>query len=354
MNWNNLRVAYAPYHKDLVVPGDRRRFVFYANERGIKFELADPSKLYDIVYLTYGCNVSDWIQYKKNNPNTKLVFELIDSYLLENYNKLTFFRGLARYFLGKESKIWLNYNLALRRIIYIADAVVCSTKAQMMNMLYLNSNIHISLDYFSNDIFSRKNSLQSSDKLKLVWEGQAHTVGNLLLLNDVFEKLADEFELYIITDPVIEYSYKIFNKKTSKKLSKLKCKYHIIDWNKKSFSEIIANSDLAIIPINFNNPMMWNKPENKLLLLWEIGIPTLTSATPAYKQVMNLAELNLYCSSADDWIQKIKDYKSSSIDSRKATVEKANFYLQKFHNKKNILKNWDGIFNSLQISSDNK
>jgi hypothetical protein len=354
MNWNNLRVAYAPYHKDLVVPGDRRRFVFYANERGIKFELADPSKLYDIVYLTYGCNVSDWIQYKKNNPNTKLVFELIDSYLLENYNKLTFFRGLARYFLGKESKIWLNYNLALRRIISIADAVVCSTKAQMMNMLYLNSNIHISLDYFSNDIFSRKNSLQSSDKLKLVWEGQAHTVGNLLLLNDVFEKLADEFELYIITDPVTEYSYKIFNKKTSKKLSKLKCKYHIIDWNKKSFSEIIASSDLAIIPINFNNPMMWNKPENKLLLLWEIGIPTLTSATPAYKQVMNLAELDLYCSSTDDWIQKIKDYKSSSIDSRKVTVEKANFYLQKFHNKKNILKNWDGIFNSLQISSDNK
>jgi hypothetical protein len=354
MNWNNLRVAYAPYHKDLVVPGDRRRFVFYANERGIKFELADPSKLYDIVYLTYGCNVSDWIQYKKNNPNTKLVFELIDSYLLENYNKLTFFRGLARYFLGKESEIWLNYNLALRRIISIADAVVCSTKAQMMNMLYLNSNIHISLDYFSNDIFSKKNSLQSSDKLKLVWEGQAHTVGNLLLLNDVFEKLADEFELYIITDPVIEYSYKIFNKKTSKKLSKLKCKYHIIDWNKKSLSEIIASSDLAIIPINFNNPMMWNKPENKLLLLWEIGIPTLTSATPAYKQVMNLAELDLYCSSADDWIQKIKDYKSSSIDSRKVTVEKANLYLQKFHNKKNILKNWDGIFNSLQISSDNK
>jgi hypothetical protein len=204
--------------------------VFYANERGIKFELADPAKIYDIVYLTYGCNISDWIKYKKNNPDTKLIFELIDSYLLEKYNRLTFLRGLARYILGKESEIWLNYNLALRKIISIADAVVCSTKAQMMNMFYLNNNIHISLDYFSNDIVCRKNLLKSSDKFKLVWEGQAHTVDNLLLLNDVFEKLADEFELYIITDPIIQYSFKIFNIQTSKKLSKLKCKYQIIDW----------------------------------------------------------------------------------------------------------------------------
>ena len=354
MNWNNLRVAYSPYHKDLVVPGDRRRFVFYANERRIKFELADPAKIYDIVYLTYGCNISDWIQYKKNNPATKLVFELIDSYLLENYNKLTFLRGLARYILGKESEIWLNYNLALRKIISIADAVVCSTNAQVINIINLNNNIHISLDYFSNDISCTKNSLESSDKFKLVWEGQAHTVDNLLLLNDVFEKLADELELYIITDPVIEYSFKIFNIQTSKKLSKLKCKFHLIDWNKQSFSQHIASSDLAIIPIDFKNPMMWNKPENKLLLLWEIGIPTLTSATPAYKKVMDLAELDLYCLSSKDWIRKIKDYMNSSIDDRKVTVEQANGYLQKFHNKEYILKNWDGIFNSLQISSDNK
>ena len=98
--------------------------------------------------------------------------------------------------------------------------------------------------------------------------------------------------------------------------------------------------------------MMWNKPENKLLLLWEIGIPTLTSATPAYKHVMDAAGLDLYCSSSDEWVRKIDEYMKSSIEYKKAIVEKANDYLRKFHNKNEILKNWDEIFNSLQINWD--
>ena len=352
MNWDGIRIAYAPYHKDLVVPGDRRRFVFYANERNIKFDLADPLKIYDIVYLTYGCNLSIWLEYKKNNPNVKFIFELIDSYLLESTGALTIFRGATRYLLEKESALWLNYKVALREIVTISDAIVCSTHAQKVDMLRFNNNIHISLDYFSNDITYLKTSLKSSKKFKLAWEGQAYTVDNLLLLNDVFERLGDEFELYIITDPVIKSPFRIFDKKTSRILNKLKCKHHLLDWERLSFSENIANADLAIIPISSDHPMMWNKPENKLLLLWEIGIPTLTSATPAYKNVMDAAGLNLYCSSSDEWVRKIEEYMNSSIEYRKAIVEKANDYLHKFHNKDQILNNWEGIFNSLQIYLD--
>ena len=347
MNWDDLRIAYAPYHKDLTAPGDRRRFVFYANERKIKFDIADLSKKYDIVYLTYGCNISAWIEYKKKNPEVKLVFELIDSYLLENTSILTIFRGATRYLLKKENKFWLDYKVALHEIIKIVDAVVCSTQAQKVGMLEFNKNVYTSLDYFSNDINYRKTSLKNSKKFKLVWEGQAHTVNNLLVLNDVFERLDIEFELYIITDPVIKSKVDFFDKKTSQVLSKLKCKYYFLNWNKFSFSENIANADLAIIPIFSNKSMMWNKPENKLLLMWEIGIPTLTSTTPAYKQVMDAAGLNMYCSSSNDWVKKIEEYMKSPIQHRISIVKKANDYLREFHNKNRILKNWDEIFNSL-------
>ncbi len=349
MNWDGIRIGYAPYHKDLVVPGDRRRFVFYANERKIKFNLADTSKIFDIVYLTYGCNISDWIEYKKNNPTVKFVFELIDSYLLENYNVLTLFRGVARYMLGKESAIWLDYKVAMRKIVTLADAVVCSTQAQKNDMLRFNKNIHLSLDYFSTDITHHKTSFNSSKKIRLVWEGQAHTLNNLLLLNNVFEKLGDDVELYIITDSLIKSPLKIFDKSTKRILKKLKCHYHFVSWEKNSFSAHIANADLAIIPISSNNPMMWNKPENKLLLLWEIGIPTLTSDTPAYRSVMDFAGLDFYCSSSEEWVQKIKEYSISSIEYREELVDKAKDYLHKFHNREKILKNWDSIFDSLQI-----
>lgn len=352
MNWDGIRIAYAPYHKDLIVPGDRRRFVFYANERKIVFDLADPLKIYDIVYLTYGCNLSIWIEYKKNNPDVKFVFELIDSYLLENTGLLTVFRGLTRYLLGKESALWLNYKVALRKMISMADAVVCSTHAQKMDMLHINNNIHISLDYFSSDIIHHKTSLKSSKKFRLVWEGQAYTIKNLLLLNDVFEKLGDEVELYIITDPMIKSPIQMFDKETNSILKTIKCRYHLLDWDKSTFSEEISNADLAIIPIPSNNPMMWNKPENKLLLMWEIGIPTLTSDTPAYRQVRDVAGLDFCCASSDDWVRKIEEYMSSSMEYRDGIVKTANYYLRQFHNKDQILKNWDGIFNSLKINLD--
>ena len=350
MNWDGLRIAYAPYHKDLVAPGDRRRFLFYVNERAIRFELADPSEIYDIIYLTYGCNISVWIKYKNNNPCVKLVFELIDSYLLEGISGLSLYRGVARYLLGKESALWINYKTAFRKIISIADAVVCSTCAQKADMLRLNNNIHISLDYFSNDITHYKKSFESSGKLKLVWEGQAFTADNLLLLNEVFSELRDGIELYIITDPVVKAPLSIFDVKTNRLLRAIKCQYHLLDWNKSSFSEIVSNADLAIIPIASNKPMMWNKPENKLLLMWEIGMPTLTSDTPAYKRVMDEAGLDCYCENPDDWLKKIQEYIGSSKEYRRTISAKANSYLQSFHTKDQMLMNWDGIFESLQIS----
>ena len=44
-----MRVGYAPYDASLSGPADRRRFPFYAERRGIQFELADPSREYDLV-----------------------------------------------------------------------------------------------------------------------------------------------------------------------------------------------------------------------------------------------------------------------------------------------------------------
>ena len=348
MDWEVIKIAYVPYHKSFAVPGDRRRFVFYANERKIKFHIADLATEYDLVYLTYGCNLSDWFEYKKKYPKVKFIFELIDSYLLEDVGTLTIFRGIVWYFLGRESALWLNYKTALRKMISICDAVVCSTHVQRANMIGFNRNIHISLDYFSNEITHHKTSFKSNKKMKVVWEGQAYTVKNLLILKDILEQLRDKIELYIITDPVAKSPIKFFNKKKKNILNVLKCDYHLIDWNKNSFSEIISSADLAIIPIERDSSMMWNKPENKLLLLWEIGVPTLTSDTPAYKRVMRDAGLDFYCASPAEWLQKINIYIESSIEYRVDVAEKAMKYLDTHHKKLDILNTWDRIFDSLQ------
>ena len=347
MNLQHLKIGYWPYHTSLSSPGDRRRFIFYANEREINFEIASIEKQYDVVYLTAGCDITAWLRYKEKNPATKIIFELIDSYLLEDINLFGLLRGPARFLGKKESGLYFNYRQAILLMVQRADAVVCSTALQRDFMLHWNNNIHISLDYFENDILCKKKEYSITGKLKLVWEGQAYTVSNLLCINPVLEKLKDKIELHIITDPIAKFLLKIFNKKTEIILQKLKCPWQFYKWERESFTQIIAGADLAIIPIKQGNKLMWNKPENKLLLFWQIGIPVLTSETPAYKRTMQKAGMNMCCSSAGDWIEQIERYAELDYAEKNSIMDAAKNYLASTHSREIICNNWDAIFESV-------
>ena len=347
MKMNDIRIAYWPNSKDLTPPGDRRRFVFYARERGLKFELADLNQEYDVVYLTSGCSCTDWVAYKKRFPGTKIIFEIIDSYLLEDFTLFNLLRGPARFISGKDKTLYLDYRKAFLKIISIADAVICSTDIQQALIMRYNKNVHISLDYFSDDITHHKTEYTSSEKLKLVWEGQSYTVKNLLVMNNAFKALKDEVELHIITDAEIKYPLKIFDRKTKDVLKGLQCDYTIHEWRRDTFSRIIASSDLAIIPIKQNDKIMLNKPENKLLLLWEIGMPVFTSPTPAYNRVMTNAKVDGLCASDAEWISKIRAFRNRSTEEKKEFTSNANAYLRAHHTKEVILKKWDRILESV-------
>lgn len=347
MEIKTLKIGYWPYRMDLKSPGDRRRFCFYSKKRGVNFTVADIAQEYDILYLTFGCNISDWINYKKKFPKTKIVFELIDSFLFEEYGLHSLFRGIIKYIIGKESRLSFNYKKLVFDIITMADAVVCSSIDQLEILKKYNKNIHISLDYFSEDITYIKQDFTNTNKLKLVWEGQAYTVKNLLELNPVFKRFKDKVELHVITDPKISYPFKIFDRTAISILSNLKCDWYFHEWKKDTFSKLIAESDLAIIPISKNNRLMWYKPANKLLLLWEIGIPVLTSDTPAYLNVNEVAGLHMYCKSSKEWEEQLLKYLQASPLERESISNKATTYLLKEHNEDLILQNWDKIFSSL-------
>jgi len=348
MNVSEVKIAYVPYGDNFDTPADRRRFIFYASERKIEFERADSKCIYDIVYLTYGCDLGVWIDYKRRNPSVKIIFELIDSYLLQRPNILTLLKGPIRYILGYESKFFLNYKSALHEVISLSDAVVCSTELQKNDLLYLNKNIHVSLDYFGKDIsLNKKNNYKVGEKIKLVWEGQPYWAKNLLLLNDIFKNLEYDFEIKILTDRTANYYLGLRKLEVSKILSKLKCQYEFIEWNRETFVSLISDCDLALIPIDPSDSFSINKPENKLLFFWEVGIPVLTSDIPAYKRVMDMAGIDWYCTSELEWCKKIENFFKSDENLRKEISSKASSYLDKFHSKDLILAKWDLIFNSL-------
>ncbi len=348
MNLSTYKVGYFPNTPDLQRPGDRRRFVFYAREKNISFQVASPSAHYDIVYLTMGCDIAAWLRYKKQYPGTKIIFEIIDSYVLEKPGLFNLARGVVRWLTKKESKLFLDYKKAMLSMVKYADAVVCSSDTQRQFLLKYNSNVHVSLDYFLDDIncFKTDYAPQGS-KLKLVWEGQAYTVHNLLVIKNVLKKLSAKIELHIITDPEVLFPFKIFNKKTKDILSGIECDKYFYPWQKESFAKLLSQMDLAIIPIGKQDALHWNKPENKLLMLWQTGIPTLTSNTPAYTKVMDSANMPFLCSTEEEWIKKIEDYTGLDEQARIAHFNKAAGYLNSHHTKEIILRKWDAIFESV-------
>ena len=46
---DDLKIGYIPYSHDLSVPGDRRRFPYFAKRHNLQFEIAELNKEYDII-----------------------------------------------------------------------------------------------------------------------------------------------------------------------------------------------------------------------------------------------------------------------------------------------------------------
>ena len=112
---DNLSIGYAPYSSDFSAPGDRRRFVYYANSKAIDFEIAKPENEYDIVFVTHGADITVWSKYDKSKA--VIVYELIDSYLATPV--LSFyglFRGVAKYLSGKHKYCQLNQKKSIEQI----------------------------------------------------------------------------------------------------------------------------------------------------------------------------------------------------------------------------------------------
>ena len=77
-------------------------------------------------------------------------------------------------------------------------------------------------------------------------------------------------------------------------LNKIYHKIEFHEWSIEKINNISKTCNLAIIPIEYNK-MNWQKNSNKLLLFWQLGIPVVTTNTPAYKMEMQKANINLFC-----------------------------------------------------------
>jgi hypothetical protein len=343
------RIGYVPCSRMLDSPGDRRRFVYYANKRGIQFEIADPNKQYDVVVLSALADISVWSRY----PKAKLVYDLVDSYLAIPRTDLKGrLRGLFKFLLRQSRYLQIDHWKAIGAMCARADAVVCSTEEQRRDILKYGNNVHIILDAHMGVTRRVKTKYNAARPFRLVWEGLPQNLGSLKLIRPVLDQLSRRYplEMHVVTDrEYFQYMGKYGKTSALEMARRILPDMHFHEWKEVDCAEIICSCDLAIIPLTLTDPFAAGKPENKLLLFWRMAVPVVTSASPAYLRAMNAAGIDLAAKDEADWMAKL-EYLIGDKDARHEAGKLGKAYVDREFSEASLLLRWDAVFASLGLA----
>jgi len=345
---DGIRVGYVPYSPTLDEPGDRRRFGFYAERRGVPFEIARPDEDYDVVVLCATADIGTWRRRPPGRP--KLVYDLIDSYLaLPRFDPTSLLRGAAKFAARQTQSLVLDYRKAIEDMCRRADAVVCSTEEQRAQILALCDEVHVILDAHTELGGGHKTDFAIGDTVHLVWEGLPYTLTGFGGIAEALRELASErpVALHLVTDlSFAKYARRFGHVSTETMARRILPSTYVYQWNHHLLPRIVTGCDVAVIPLDLSDPLARGKPENKLLIFWRLGLPTITSATPAYRRTMQGCGLDLTCTTAQDWIATLRRVIVDE-DLRQSASRLGRNYVDAHHSVDGLLARWDHVFESV-------
>lgn len=345
---NDFSIGYSPYSSLFDHPGDRRRFCAFANFKNLHFSRFDHNTNFKLVVISERSDFYYWA-YRSETP---FILDLIDSYFLENrFSLKSLFRSPAKYFTGTYSGFSFSYPRLLSDVCQKASYVICSTPEQSKHILTLNQNVQPILDCYQVDNFSLKTNYSSSDPFRIVWEGQPNNLKHLKLVLPVLLELRKKYN--IVLDIVTKsHGFSVlgsyFKYSVLDYLKSFPLPYIFHDWTTMNLSNCSTRADLAILPIPSHDKFVYNKPENRLLCFWSMGIPTLTSSTPAYKRTMDSAGLYDYCSDLKEWYDKLELFILSKSNRERSGKLGLNYYLS-YHTDLHRFGLWNKVFTELGI-----
>jgi glycosyltransferase involved in cell wall biosynthesis len=347
MDLQAMKIGYAPCSADMQSPGDRRRFCFYAKKRNIPYEVADLDKAYDLVIIGYGANtdVSRWLRYKKGK--TRIVFDMVDSYLAESSTSWkTLGRGIAKFAVRQNRYLIVNYKEALREMCRRADAVICSTEEQRADILKLCPVAHNILDFHSAEAKTVKTNYESKGNFQFVWEGLPGNVCTFEEIRGPLNRAAKEQhgELQIVTDPSFgAYLGGRLGRRDTVEYARpfIDIPFQLHPWNAASVAKTLVDGDLGLIPILLRNPIYRGKPANKLILMWRLGLPVVVSATPAYVRETSAAGLaDMACQNDAEWDAALDKYIRDS-DARREAGRRGRDRAEREFGEEALAQRWD-------------
>jgi hypothetical protein len=346
-----LKIGYWPLSPNLRSAGDRRRIVFWAQARGHEI-VTDLSKSVDVIIASEKSDFNSSILSKRKSP---LIFDLVDAYLspLNLYDDLA--RGVAKKISGQISGEVKPYSKHVKDFCLQADAVICSSIEQEEVIKPHNRNTHVILDSHDEIPFLKPlhPNQMNSRKFLILWEGQPATIRGVRQISSVLAQLAKSTDLQInfVTDEsYYQFLGTHFKRNTLARLGRdlreIHSKVSIIPWTPINLVETARKSTVAMIPIDLSVPMQRLKPENRLLIMWRLGLPCLCSASPAYIRVSDVAGVSSTCQDKEVWNMKFSNLFNDPGFAYEEIVRGQN-YLHEYHNRSILLEKWDSVVESV-------
>ena len=257
-------------------------------------------------------------------------------------------RGLAKFVAGQSRRLRLDHWKALEEMCRRADAVICSTEEQRRTVLPFCDNTHIILDIHAM-YGAAKVDYAAGDAFHLVWEGLPHNLVFFREIDDVLRGLASRrrITLHLVTAlRYRQYADKYRARRAEDLARGLSVPVRLYEWDERTCPPILAAGDLALIPVPLGDPFAAGRPENKLLLLWRMGVPTVVSATPAYSRAMAGAGLSMACRNAEEWREILEKYMEDE-EARRDAGCRGRAFVEANHGQERVLAQWDELFRSV-------
>lgn len=347
MSATNPRIGYVPNGEDLQRPGDRRRFPRYAALRGLPFEVARDDVDYDVVVLSARADITRWA---RAHPDQRLVYDLVDSYLAVPPGPKARLRGAAKWAARETSRPSLDYREAVRAMVRRADAVVCSTEEQRHAIAELNPNAHVVLDFHGEFGTPEPPQREAGENFHVVWEGLPATLPALRPLLPALRDVARSrpLTLHLVTDlrwP--RYLDRFVVRDTQDFVDGWPVPVMLYQWHLRTMPAIAQACDVALVPMDLDDPFSRGKPENRLRVFWRLGVPVLASASPAHRRAVSRAGLDpgLLCTTLADWERGLRHHAERAADP--GDIARARRVALDDYGDAVLAEAWDRVFASL-------
>jgi glycosyltransferase involved in cell wall biosynthesis len=331
-------------------PAIRRRFAWYARCRHLPMEEADPNKRYDAIWLSQSADYTVW---SKHDPaNGPIVMDLCDDYLAyQPYTVKDIARAIGKFIFRQYRTLRVSSHGVLQDMCRRADVVICATDAQEARIRRYCPNVHQILDMHVDEIEKCKTDYSIWRAPRIMWDGLP---GNICSFSDIMPSLIrvrqqTNFSIHLIT--AIRRASLMRDYWPRDTLDIIRHTFgidqvYLYEWNIHMVSALCLLGDIAILPVTSRDPFSWGKPANRLLWYWRLGIPTITSATPAYVKLMNECGLDMTCATSDQWEEKLIKYMTNE-SARQEAGEQAKAFVEAEFSEEKQLARWDAALASV-------